>query len=198
MLVALTEDQEFFRETTERFLVEQASPDTVRALREDPDRVRPDLLAARRRAGLDVAAGRRGARRRHHQRCRPGRPEPGGLRVRAPRRARTAAADQHRGGRPECPRRPRRRAGRPAGRRGRGRVVRAGTGLRGAAPGAPGSTVRRDGDGYVLSGSVAPVEAAVQASHFLVTAADGDGLTQLLVPAVVARAHGDGDGDRWT
>ena len=36
MLVALTEDQEFFRETTERFLVEQASPDTVRALRDDP------------------------------------------------------------------------------------------------------------------------------------------------------------------
>jgi alkylation response protein AidB-like acyl-CoA dehydrogenase len=35
MLLNLTEDQEFFRETTERFLTEQVPPDAVRALRHD-------------------------------------------------------------------------------------------------------------------------------------------------------------------
>ena len=65
-----------------------------------PDRVRPGLLASRRRAGLDLVARRRGARRRQHQRCRPGRPEPGRLRVRASRRTGTAVADEHRGVRP--------------------------------------------------------------------------------------------------
>ncbi len=37
--------------------------------------------------------------------------------------------------------------------------------------------------GVRLSGVKAPVEAAAQAAHFLVTARSGDGLTQLLVPA---------------
>ena len=48
MLVALTEDQEFFRETTERFLVELVPPDAVRALRDDP-------------VGFDPGYWRRGA-----------------------------------------------------------------------------------------------------------------------------------------
>ena len=38
-------------------------------------------------------------------------------------------------------------------------------------------------DGVRLSGVKAPVEAAAQAGHLLVTARSGDGLTQLLVPA---------------
>ena len=48
MLLGLSEDQEFFRETTERFLAEQVPPDTVRALRDDP-------------AGFDPSYWRRGA-----------------------------------------------------------------------------------------------------------------------------------------
>ncbi len=39
------------------------------------------------------------------------------------------------------------------------------------------------GDGFVLQGSKSHVEAAGEADHFLVTARTGDGLTQLLVPA---------------
>jgi alkylation response protein AidB-like acyl-CoA dehydrogenase len=48
MLLGLTEDQEFFRETTERFLTEQVPPDALRSLRDDP-------------AGFDPAYWRRGA-----------------------------------------------------------------------------------------------------------------------------------------
>ena len=48
MLIAPSEDQEFFRETTERFLVEQVPPDVVRGLRNDP-------------AGFDRGYWRRGA-----------------------------------------------------------------------------------------------------------------------------------------
>ncbi len=48
MLLGLSDDQEFFRETTARFLVEQVPPDALRALRGDP-------------AGFDRAYWRRGA-----------------------------------------------------------------------------------------------------------------------------------------
>ena len=48
MLLNLSEDQQFFRETTDRFLSEQAPPDTLRQLREDP-------------AGFDPGYWRRGA-----------------------------------------------------------------------------------------------------------------------------------------
>ena len=48
MFVALSEDQEFFRETTARFLREHAPPDALRALRDDP-------------AGFDAGYWRRGA-----------------------------------------------------------------------------------------------------------------------------------------
>jgi alkylation response protein AidB-like acyl-CoA dehydrogenase len=41
----------------------------------------------------------------------------------------------------------------------------------------------RDGDSYLLTGHKAPVEEAAQADFLLVTAKDGDGLTQFLVPA---------------
>ena len=36
MLLNLSEDQQFFRETTDRFLTEQAPPDVLRRLRHDP------------------------------------------------------------------------------------------------------------------------------------------------------------------
>jgi alkylation response protein AidB-like acyl-CoA dehydrogenase len=48
MPLGLTEDQDFFRETTERFLAEQVPPDALRSLRDDP-------------AGFDPAYWRRGA-----------------------------------------------------------------------------------------------------------------------------------------
>jgi alkylation response protein AidB-like acyl-CoA dehydrogenase len=40
-----------------------------------------------------------------------------------------------------------------------------------------------DGDGYVLTGTKSPVEAGAQADHLLVTAVTDAGLTQFLVPA---------------
>jgi alkylation response protein AidB-like acyl-CoA dehydrogenase len=48
MLLNLSEDQQFFRETTDRFLGEQVPPDAVRALRDDP-------------TGFDLTYWRRGA-----------------------------------------------------------------------------------------------------------------------------------------
>ena len=42
------------------------------------------------------------------------------------------------------------------------------------------------GDGFVLNGEVAPVEAGAQAAYLLVAARTGDGLSQLLVPADAA------------
>jgi len=48
MLLNLSEDQEFFRQTTDRFLTEQAPPDALRQLRHDP-------------IGYDPAYWRRGA-----------------------------------------------------------------------------------------------------------------------------------------
>ncbi len=42
---------------------------------------------------------------------------------------------------------------------------------------------KSQGDGYILTGAKSPVEAACEADHFLVTARTGDGLTQFLVPA---------------
>jgi alkylation response protein AidB-like acyl-CoA dehydrogenase len=47
-------------------------------------------------------------------------------------------------------------------------------------------TVERDGEGVVLRGTVRPVEHAGQADHFMVTGSDGSGLTQVLVPASTA------------
>jgi alkylation response protein AidB-like acyl-CoA dehydrogenase len=183
MLVALTDDQEFFRETTERFLVELVPPDASRALRDDP-------------AGFDPAYWRRGAELGwtsllvdeahgggsisgdglvdlslvayefgHHA-------APGPL---LPLNIVAGALSEHDA-----------HADVLAG-------LLAGDAV--AAWCAPetefalgawrtGVTARRDGDGYVLSGAVAPVEAAAQSTHLLVTAADGDGLTQLLVPAL--------------
>ena len=124
MLLNLSEDQEFFRETTDRFLNEQVPPDAVRALRHDETGFDPHLLAPRRRAGVDLVAGRRGARRRHHQRRRTGRPEPRRLRLRAPRGARTARRDQRGGGGAQRARRGPRRAGLPALGRGDRHLVR--------------------------------------------------------------------------
>jgi alkylation response protein AidB-like acyl-CoA dehydrogenase len=181
MLVALTEDQEFFRETTERFLVELVAPDAVRALRDDA-------------AGFDPAYWRRGAELGwtsflvdeahgggsisgdglvdlslvayefgHHA-------APGPL---LPVNIVAGALSEHDA-----------HADVLAGLLSGEAVATWCAPEPEFALGAwrSGAAVRRDGDGYVLSGSVAPVEAAAQSTHLLVTAADGDGLTQLLVP----------------
>ena len=82
MEIALSDDQEFFRDTTRKFLGQRVpDPEGARAALE-PGRLRARLLAPGRRAGLDVAAGARGARRRQRQRERAGRPRPRGRRVR--------------------------------------------------------------------------------------------------------------------
>jgi alkylation response protein AidB-like acyl-CoA dehydrogenase len=51
-------------------------------------------------------------------------------------------------------------------------------------PGPPTSdlVVRRAGDGYVLNGTSAPMEGAVEADHLVLTARDGEGVTQFLLP----------------
>jgi alkylation response protein AidB-like acyl-CoA dehydrogenase len=46
--------------------------------------------------------------------------------------------------------------------------------------------IRRDGAEVVLSGTTGPVESAGQAGHLLVTGRDGDGLSQVLVPVSAA------------
>jgi alkylation response protein AidB-like acyl-CoA dehydrogenase len=181
MLVALTEDQEFFRETTERFLVELVPPDAVRALRDDPVGFDPgywrrgaelgwtSLLVDEAHGGgtisgdglvdLSMVAYEFG------HRAAPGPLLPGNV-VAAALSAHDAHGDVL--------------AGLLAG----DAVAAWCAPEPGFALGAwrTGVTVRHDGDRYVLSGSVAPVEAAAQAAHLLVSAADGDGLTQLLVP----------------
>jgi len=182
MLVALTDDQEFFRETTERFLVELAPPDTLRSLRDDPDGFDPSywrrgaelgwtsLLVDELHGGgsisdaglvdLSLVAYEFG----HHA-------APGPLLPTNIVAGTLARHDAHL------------------------EVLAdliAGDGVAawclpdpGPAVGTwrTGASVRRDGDTFVLTGGRRPVEAAGQASHLLVSATDGDGLTQLLVPA---------------
>jgi alkylation response protein AidB-like acyl-CoA dehydrogenase len=181
MLVALSEDQEFFRETTERFLVELVPPDAVRARRDDPVGFDPGYWRRGAELGwtsflVDEAHGGGSISGQglvdlslvayefgHHA-------APGPL---LPVNIVAGALSEHDAH----------------------AAVLAGllTGENVAAWCAPepeftigawrsGVTVRRDGDTYVLSGSVAPVEAAAQSTHLLVTAADGEGLTQVLVP----------------
>ena len=92
MEIALSDDQEFFRDTTRKFLGSECPIPKVRSLRSNPDGLRARLLAAGRGAGLDVAARPRGARGRQRQRQRGGRPRARGRRLRRARRARPAAS----------------------------------------------------------------------------------------------------------
>ena len=181
MLLDLTEDQEFFRETTARFLTEQVPPDALRSLRDDP-------------AGFDPAYWRRGAElgwtsllvgEEHGGGTISGaglvdlslvayefgrHAAPGPLvatnAVAATLSAYGAAPDLLAGllsG--EADRvvvRPRRRDPTAGGRR---------------------VEARREGSDLVLRGEARPVESAQQADHLLVTCRDGAGVTQVLVPA---------------
>jgi len=185
MLINPTEEQEFFRETTARFLVEQAPPDELRRLRDDA-------------AGFDRAYWRRGAELGwtsllvdeahgggsisgaglvdlslvayefgHHA-------APGPLTA---TNVVAYALGDH--GAPDA----------------QGEVL---AGLlsgdtvatwcapelgAGSGEWRTGVEIERAGDDLVLRGTVRPVEHAGQADHLLVTARDGAGLTQVLVPA---------------
>jgi alkylation response protein AidB-like acyl-CoA dehydrogenase len=185
MLIYPTEEQEFFRATTERFLVEHASPDTLRSLRDDDAGFDRDywrrgaelgwtsLLVDEAHGGgsisgaglvdLSLVAYEFG----HHA-------APGPL---AATNVAASALSDH--GAPDA----------------QGEVL---SGLLagdviatwcapelGARPDTwrTGVEAERAGDALVLRGAVRPVEHAGQADHFLVTARDGAGLTQVLVPA---------------
>jgi alkylation response protein AidB-like acyl-CoA dehydrogenase len=185
MLIAPSEDQEFFRQTTERFLVEQAPPDELRRLRDDA-------------GGFDRAYWRRGAELGwtsllvdetlgggtisgaglvdlsllayefgHHA-------APGPLHA---TNIVAGALSEHGAPGPQADV----LAGLVAGE-----IIAGWCAPEfGARPGASqtGVDVGSDGDGLVVRGAVRPVEHAGQADHFLVTARDGAGITQVLVPA---------------
>ena len=179
MLLNLSEDQEFFRETTDRFLTEQAPPDALRALRHDP-------------VGFDPAYWRRGAElgwtsllvSEEHG---GGTISDAGLvdlslvayefgRHAAPGPARR---DQRGGGAAERARRGARRAGRPA--LGRGASPPGARRRSGPTGGSRPSRPRRDGTDLVLRGEARLVESAGQADHLLVTCRDEGGTsTQVL------------------
>jgi alkylation response protein AidB-like acyl-CoA dehydrogenase len=181
MLLNLSEDQEFFGETTDRFLTELAPPDAVRALRDDPIGFDPDywrrgaelgwtsLLVSEEHGGGTIsgaglvdlslvayAFGRRAA--------------PGPLAstnvVAATLSAHGAAPDvlasllSGEGVATWCA-----PASGPDGWR-------------------PTVEARRDGTDLIVRGEVRPVEAAGAAGHLLVTCRDeaGTGTTQVLVP----------------
>jgi len=186
MLVALSEDQEFFRQTTERFLVQFAPPDALRALRDDP-------------VGFDPAYWRQGAELGWTSLLVA--EEFGGGTISGPGLVDLGLV-AYEFGRHAAP-----------GPLVATNVVASALSAHGSHPGVlaglvdgseiatwpipafgprlgewrTGVELRRDGDGVVLRGSVRPVESAAQAGHFLVSAhdADGDGsrLTQALVPA---------------
>ena len=119
MKLELSSDQEFFRDTTARFLSEQVPVAELRRLRDDPDGFVADYWRAGRRAGLDLAARQRGATAAARSAatawstspCRPR------VRTRTPRRA--PGADERRGRRPERRGRSRRHAVAPRGPPGR-------------------------------------------------------------------------------
>jgi alkylation response protein AidB-like acyl-CoA dehydrogenase len=184
MLVELSDDQEFFRETTERFLTEHSSPEELRRMRHDDAGYQTDywrrgselgwtsLLVAEEHGGGTISGaglvdlslvayefGRRAA--------------PGPLVSTNVVAATLSANSVH-------------------------LEVLEGL-LSGAsiaswcAPPIPIGTVAsscrptvhitRSGNDVVLNGEVRPVESAQQASHLLVTGQEGSGLTQILVPA---------------
>jgi alkylation response protein AidB-like acyl-CoA dehydrogenase len=182
MLVALSEDQAFFRETTARFLSEQAPPDAVRALRDDATGFEREfwrrgaelgwtsLLVDEQHGGgsisgsglvdLSLVAYEFGAHA-----------APGPLVPTNVVAAALGAADTQ----PEA------LAAFMAGEA----VATWCLPSIGAGPGRfePGFAVRREGGALIVRGEARPVEAAAQADHILVTAEDSGGLSQLLVPA---------------
>ncbi len=188
MLVELSEDQEFFRETSERFLIEHASPEALRRMRHDP-------------AGFDGDYWRRG--------CELGwtsllvGPEHGGGSI-----SDAGLVDlsliAYEFGRHAAPG-PLVATNVVAATLGRyhtqaevlGSIMAGASVASWCAPQFPvGSAtghcqptvhITRNGDDVILNGEVRPVESAEQTTHLLVTGREDSGLTQVLVPT-----HADG------
>lgn len=181
MLLALTPDQEFFRETTERFLVQQMPPNEVRRLRDEPAGFDPDywrrgaelgwtsLLVDEDHGGGTISGGAvvdlSLVAYEFGKHAGPGPLLPTNI---------VAATLGTYGSHPEVL-----------------DGLLAGTGVAswcapafnsGRGLGDPSVEITRDGSDLVLRGEVRTVEAAGQAEHFLVTCIDGSGLTQVLVP----------------
>jgi alkylation response protein AidB-like acyl-CoA dehydrogenase len=189
MLIAPSEDQAFFRETTERFLVEHVPPDTLRHLRDDDAGFTRDywrrgaelgwtsLLVDEAHGGgsisgagvvdLSFVAYEFG----HH--AAPG-----------PLLATNVVASALSGAGASSAVSTDVLAGLLSGEA----IATWCAPKFGERPGEWRTTVdvESDGDGVVLRGTVRPVEYAAQAGHFLVTGRDGAGLTQVLVPTSAA------------
>ncbi len=184
MLITPSEEQEFFRATTERFLVEHAPPDTLRRLRDDPGGFERDywrrgaelgwtsLLVDEEHGGGTISGGGLvdlslvAYEFGHH--AAPGPLTPTNV-VASALSAHGAARDQ---------------ADVLAGLlSGEAVATWCAPGL-GAQPGQWRTRVEVEsaGNDLVLRGVVQPVEHAGQADHLLVTGRDGEGLTQVLVP----------------
>jgi alkylation response protein AidB-like acyl-CoA dehydrogenase len=183
MLLQLTPDQEFLRETTDKFLAKEATAAGLRALRHDPDGF--DRAYWRRGAELGWTsllvseAGGGGSVSGHglvdltliaQEFGRHGAPGP------------LAAANLV----------ARALGGDPEGAHGEvlagivdGSIVAAWALEEGPGSplGRPDLRITADGGDLVLDGLKRPVEAGAQADYLLVTGRDGDGLTQVLVPA---------------
>jgi alkylation response protein AidB-like acyl-CoA dehydrogenase len=187
MQLALSSDQEFFRETTARFLTEQIPVGELRALRDDPIGYSP----ARWRQGADLGWTSLLVSEAHGGGSISGsglldlvlvahefgaQAAPGPL---VPTNVVAATLSADPGGR---------HAGLLEG-------LLAGTSIATWAYGEPQPNdrlgrveldVRVDGGDVVLNGTKRPVESAAQADHVLVTGRTGSGLTQVLVPAGTA------------
>ncbi|MFZ0248622.1 MAG: acyl-CoA dehydrogenase family protein [Acidimicrobiales bacterium] len=183
MLLNLSEDQQFFRETTDRFLTEQVPPDTLRQLRHDP-------------IGYDPSYWRRGAELGWTSLLVS--EEHGGGTISDSGLA-DAGLVAHEFGRHAAP-----------GPLAMVNVVAATLSEHDAAPDVlaallsgeriatwcappfgsrvwePTVDIRRDGADLVLAGEARSVESAGQAAHLLVTCNEEAGVTQVLVPTETA------------
>jgi alkylation response protein AidB-like acyl-CoA dehydrogenase len=179
VLVQLLSDQEFFRETTAKFLKAQAPAGTLRELRDDAAGFSPDywcqgaelgwtsLLVSEDHGGGSISGqGLVDLTVVAHEFGRAAAPGP--LVATNVVAAALSAAGTH----TEV------LAGLLDGSQ-----VAAWCHAEAGPFGRVGLEVEADGDELVLRGVKRPVEAAAQASHLLVTGRTGDGLTQVLVPA---------------
>jgi len=179
MLLGLSEDQEFFRETTERFLTERVPPDAVRALRDDPTGYDPaywrqgaelgwtSLLVGERHGGGTISgAGLVDLSLVAYEFGRHAAPGP------------LVAANVVAGALSASDAAPEVLAGLLSG----DQIATWCAPAVGGDGWEPTVEARRDGSGFTLHGQAGPVESAAQAGHLLVTCRDGEGVTQFLVP----------------
>jgi alkylation response protein AidB-like acyl-CoA dehydrogenase len=180
MLLNLSEDQDFFRETTDRFLTEQVPPDTLRQLRHDPVGYDPaywrrgaelgwtSLLVSEENGGGTISdSGLADAGLVAYEFGRHAAPGP-----LAVVNVVAAALSEHDAAAEVV-------AGLLSGET----IATWCAPPFGSTKWQPTVDVRRDGADLVLDGEARIVESAGQASHLLVTCNDGTGVTQVLVPS---------------